>query len=59
MWQTVLVYAIVAAAASWVTWRVLLPAHWRDALRARIERVRGRTSPARIDACACGRDGAD
>ncbi|MBI3516250.1 MAG: hypothetical protein HY060_19635 [Proteobacteria bacterium] len=54
MWQNLASYLIVAAAAVWVAWSVLLPRAWR-------ERVRTRLSGAPRDGdtdCGCGRDNA-
>src|SRR5258707_9139414 len=35
MWQNLASYLIVAVAAAWVAWSVLLPRAWRDRVRAR------------------------
>jgi len=53
MWQIVIVYAIVAAAASWVAWHVLLPTTWRRVLRAYLDKACGRAPQARSRTCAC------
>lgn len=36
MMETVVVYALVAAAAGWVAWRLVLPAGFKRALLARL-----------------------
>ena len=60
MWQSVIVYLVVAGAAGWVVWTVLLPGAWRAALRARLEQALGRAPTARSErACACDREAAD
>jgi hypothetical protein len=54
MWQDALVYAIVAIAATWVAWSVLLPSAWRAPLRACVRRALG--CSARVDTrdgCGC------
>jgi uncharacterized membrane protein YccC len=56
MWQIVIVYVIVAAAASWVAWHVLMPSAWRNVLRAHLDSARGRVRQARSGACACERE---
>ena len=52
MWQSIASYLIVAAAAAWVAWSVLLPRAWRTRLRARLS---GAPRDA-ADGCACDRD---
>lgn len=52
MAQTVLTYLIVAVAAAWVAWRVLLPARWQAHLRGLLRR----DAPPPAGGCHCGRD---
>ena len=47
MWQSVITYAIVAAAAIWVAWSVLLPRHLRVRIGAALRR------PTAAGACGC------
>jgi hypothetical protein len=56
MWQAVIAYLIVAAAAAWVAWTLFLPTPWRAALRGRVRQALGRAGSERAtDGCACER----
>jgi hypothetical protein len=50
MLQTLAVSAIVAAAASWLAWRLVIPAGWQARVRARWG------GPGSQPGCGCGRD---
>jgi hypothetical protein len=52
MWQTAAVCVIVAAAAAWITWRLLLPTTWQ----ARLRTLAGRAPARPPDGCGCARD---
>jgi hypothetical protein len=52
MLQTLATYLIVAAAAAFVAWRLVLPAGWKARVRARVRRT---PAPAQ-DGCGCARD---
>ena len=52
MVQTIAVTVIVAAAASFVAWRLFLPA----ALKTRLRALARRTPPPPQDGCGCARD---
>jgi hypothetical protein len=52
MWQAVVTYLIVAGAAAWVAWHVVLPTGWRAAVRARLSRADA--APGDCDDCDCG-----
>lgn len=47
MLQTIIAGTIVAAAASWVVWRLFVPTAWKA-------RLRGATAPT--GGCGCARD---
>jgi hypothetical protein len=51
MWQSLAAYTIVAVAAAWVMWSVLVPRSWRTRLRTRVS---GATA-SRDDDCGCGK----
>ena len=50
--QTLVAYLIVAAATSFIAWRLFLPAGWKLRLRALVRR----TPAAPQDGCGCARD---
>jgi hypothetical protein len=52
MLQTLAAYVIVAAAAAFVAWRLLLPVAWKGRLRALVRRA---PAPPQ-DGCGCARD---
>jgi len=54
MIETVVTYLIVAAAALWVVWSVLLPTQWRQAVGRTLKLNRKKTVGDCGDNCNCG-----
>jgi hypothetical protein len=51
MWQAVITYGAVLAAAGWVTWKILLPRH----LRAKFAKSQAaQAGKCGKDECGCG-----
>jgi hypothetical protein len=53
MIETIVMYLIVASAALWVLWTVVLPTHWRQAV-GRTLRLNRKKAGDCGDNCNCG-----